>query len=310
MPAAFVNPAALSAPSPSPSDDSDRGSPEPQSAPSRKRQRTDMSAEERKEARAHRNRIAAQNSRDRRKLQFSQLNNRVAELEEENRQLKEELSMYRSKQHPSPQVVPTFTDNTREQENEELRERVRSLEKSWESVVRMLAVQGKAGALPTPPISTSSDSGNSPLFGHASPTLSMLSATDGSIDEHTRHSARVATAGTPSPVSSAALQRVALKSRRTHRASSTASPSTSQSTTPSPKTSTTSTTQTTQPLRSSLASRTGSWTSSLPRRPRRASRLVPSQQRQRQAVMLLLSLAQRKTQLRLMQQRRRQPPRQ
>ena len=53
------------------------------SEPPRKRSRSEVTAEERKEARAHRNRIAAQNSRDRRKAQFSYLERRVAELEEE-----------------------------------------------------------------------------------------------------------------------------------------------------------------------------------------------------------------------------------
>ncbi|EJD52809.1 hypothetical protein AURDEDRAFT_120387 [Auricularia subglabra TFB-10046 SS5] len=207
MPSAYIDPAHLAG-SPSPSSSSS-GSPPPAPAPSRKRPRSDMSAEERREARAHRNRIAAQNSRDRRKVQFASLSTKVAELEEENKQLKDELSKYRSQQQPVPQIVPTFTDTTRERENEELRERVRSLERSWETVVRMLAAQGKPtpAALPSPPVSNSSDSDASPLFPHASPTLSLLSA-DATQDELTRHSARVATAGTPSPVSTAALQRV------------------------------------------------------------------------------------------------------
>jgi len=66
--------------SPTPSDDS--------SQPSRKRPRTESASEDRKEARAHRNRIAAQNSRDRRKAQFSYLESRVKDLEEENRRLR------------------------------------------------------------------------------------------------------------------------------------------------------------------------------------------------------------------------------
>ncbi|KAG5352993.1 hypothetical protein C0989_011503 [Termitomyces sp. Mn162] len=67
---------------------SDSRSPSPSSSSPRKRPRTDATSEERKEARAHRNRIAAQNSRDRRKAQFAYLEQRVAELEEENRILR------------------------------------------------------------------------------------------------------------------------------------------------------------------------------------------------------------------------------
>ncbi|KZW00218.1 hypothetical protein EXIGLDRAFT_761831 [Exidia glandulosa HHB12029] len=183
---AFIDPALLEASSPSPSSSSG-GSPPPERQPSRKRPRSDVSAEERREARAHRNRIAAQNSRDRRKVQFASLTARVNELEEENRQLKDELSKYRSQQQPVPQIVPTvstrsppqslsaealtaarppqFTDTSRERENEELRERVRSLEKSWEGVVRMLAAQGKNGALalPSPPASRDARRAHSPL---------------------------------------------------------------------------------------------------------------------------------------------------
>lgn len=304
---AFVDPAALSASSPSSS--CDESSPPPQSAPSRKRARSDMSAEDRREARAHRNRIAAQNSRDRRKIQFASLNARVSELEEENRQLKEELSKYRSQQQPSPQIIPTvstltafssapvliasqFTDTSRERENEELRERVRSLEKSWESVVRTLAAQGKhdpAVALPSPPASSSGSSA-SPLLTLASPTLSLLSS-DANHDELTRHSARVATAGTPSLVSSASLQRVTPTLRLARRAPSTPSPP--------PSSPSTQTTTTRRPSRSSLppASKTGSWTSS---RPRPRTRPSP---RSRLATTLLLSLALRKAQLRRRQSR-------
>ena len=61
-----------------------------ESGPSRKRPHTNTSAttsEERK-ARAHRNRIAAQNSRDKRKARFSYLERRVADFDEENRRLR------------------------------------------------------------------------------------------------------------------------------------------------------------------------------------------------------------------------------
>ncbi|KAF9470810.1 hypothetical protein BDN70DRAFT_939414 [Pholiota conissans] len=172
----FINPSALAfnPPSPAPSssythdDDEDAG-------PSRKRQRTadsspndststaaptkDLSlSEQRKEARAHRNRIAAQNSRDRRKAQFSYLERRVAELEEENRRLRAGMQV------PST-VAPTVVRTTgfasqvalsaaledrlraerereRERENQELKERIRTLERGWDAVVKALAAQG------------------------------------------------------------------------------------------------------------------------------------------------------------------------
>lgn len=122
----FINPNTLSLP--------ESSSPTPEPGPSRKRPRTEMTSEERKEARAHRNRIAAQNSRDRRKAQFSHLERRVAELEEENRQLRAGLGI----------SSPTAT---RDRENEELRERIKTLEQGWDAVVKALAAQG----LPTLP---------------------------------------------------------------------------------------------------------------------------------------------------------------
>lgn len=96
----------------------------------RKRARpSDLSVDERKEARAQRNRIAAQCSRDRRKQQFADLETRVAELEEENRKLRAGAAAEPSKvqQKSDPE------QEKREKENEELRERVRQLEKAWEN---------------------------------------------------------------------------------------------------------------------------------------------------------------------------------
>ncbi|KAJ7888196.1 hypothetical protein B0H13DRAFT_2342050 [Mycena leptocephala] len=70
-------------------------------------------------SRADRNRIAAQNSRDRRKAQFSYLERRLSELEEENRQL-----LFAARSAPAQQDARKAA----EQENEVLRERLKDLE--------------------------------------------------------------------------------------------------------------------------------------------------------------------------------------
>ena len=115
--------------------------PSHESGPSRKRPRTSTSAttsEERKEARAHRNRIAAQNSRDKRKAHFSYLERRVAELEEENRRLRAG-GLVPPPTIPLSTFAPVFPvhDDRRtereiqkERENEELKARIRTLEKA------------------------------------------------------------------------------------------------------------------------------------------------------------------------------------
>ncbi|KAJ6499037.1 hypothetical protein C8R45DRAFT_1071661 [Mycena sanguinolenta] len=142
-----VNPSSLSmdsSPSPSPNHESS----EP--GPSRKRARTtSTSTEDRKEARAHRNRIAAQNSRDRRKAQFSYLERRVTELEEENRQLRAGLVAAPSR---PDQKAEEERERAKERENEELRERIKTLEKGWDAVMKALAAQGLSTgtALPAP----------------------------------------------------------------------------------------------------------------------------------------------------------------
>ncbi|KAJ3773326.1 hypothetical protein FB446DRAFT_538019 [Lentinula raphanica] len=233
----FVNPASLSLPSTSDDMSSSSPSPEPQPGPSRKRPRTEQSSEERKEARAHRNRIAAQNSRDRRKAQFSYLERRVAELEEENRQLRAGMGLSPVASSPAPVLVPSVpikspADEARERENEELKERIKTLEKGWDAVVKALAAQGLPTGLapssntdslsstisvpaPTPaPISPSSSS--STTFSSTSASTSPLTSTvalsssssvlseSSEAPQSTRHLARVATGRTPLP----SLQRV------------------------------------------------------------------------------------------------------
>jgi len=183
-PSLFSHSTPTSFPSPAPSSSHDDDEDEQQ--PSHKRARTSSSSssdpaeptkptsisEQRKEARAHRNRIAAQNSRDRRKAQFSYLERRVAELEEENRILRAAAQLASAaaggpvQQHqfvsvvpppiiPSSAVFPAAVtistheeqaraerERERERENEALKERIRTLEEGWGAVVKALAAQG------------------------------------------------------------------------------------------------------------------------------------------------------------------------
>ncbi|KAL4074060.1 hypothetical protein V8B97DRAFT_1937900 [Scleroderma yunnanense] len=161
------------------------------SEPPRKRTRSVMSPEERKEARAHRNRIAAQNSRDRRKAHFAHLERRVAELEEENRHLRAGLPASPSPSVSEPEVVTDHdqsrkrAEEQRERENQQLRERIRALEIGYRTVVRALADQGKS--LPssshppfTPLSPSSSPRSPSPVEHCSSP--SAASATLSSIN--------------------------------------------------------------------------------------------------------------------------------
>lgn len=205
----------------------------------RKRPRSDLTPEEKREARAHRNRIAAQNSRDKRKNQFSTLEQRVAELEDENRQLRDAISTAQ----PNLVFAPSASEREqqRERENQELRERIKVLEQGWSSVVQALAAAGQViPSLGLPPLLTqdrssvtqvteeskplvaSSDRAASPAsstsssINQNSPTLSYTSLTAPSVDESTRHLARMATTSDSlTSVPEVSLQRVESLSTRT-----------------------------------------------------------------------------------------------
>ncbi|OCB90347.1 hypothetical protein A7U60_g2446 [Sanghuangporus baumii] len=205
MSANTVNPSALSLPSPQ-SDEA--SSPHPShsdtaSAPPRKRQRTVMSAEERKEARAHRNRIAAQNSRDRRKAQFATLERRVAELEEENKQLRAGMTLSDLQYADARRAQEQQREKERERENAELKERIKSLEKGWEAVMKVLAAQGLPTPVPTAqstpksePSPPQSDTNNTtttfPVLVPSTPVFPITpspSISAGGLDTTTLHSA-------------------------------------------------------------------------------------------------------------------------
>ena len=191
QPCAFVDPSSLSLPSSSlsrfPSPVSSADSPSHTDEPPRKRPRSAVTQEERKEARAHRNRIAAQNSRDRRKAQFTYLERRVAELEDENRRLRAGIL---TPAPPVPEPDTTTIEREREQqrkreegqrerENQELRERIRTLEMGYEAVVRALATQGNlsvASSIPTPPATSPVPS--TPSHIQSSPPASSSESSD------------------------------------------------------------------------------------------------------------------------------------
>ncbi|TRM69289.1 hypothetical protein BD626DRAFT_391362 [Schizophyllum amplum] len=169
-PADFVDPADLAStpmtPEPSHS--------QADSGPSRKRARTELTSEDKKEARAHRNRIAAQNSRDRRKAQFSYLERRVAELEEENKHLRAGMGMSRVDEQKAEEQE---RERARERENAELRERIRTLEKGWDAVVKALAAQGlPTGVAPPTPMSESAQSPSSTDSTSSHPTSPQTAA--------------------------------------------------------------------------------------------------------------------------------------
>jgi cell division protein FtsB len=191
--------------SPAPSYESD----DHEAGPSRKRPRSDMTTEQRKEARAHRNRIAAQNSRDKRKAEFSHLHQRVADLEAENARLRA----------GAPVIVHAATSSPDqsawEQENAALKERIRTLEKGWDVILKALAAQGLPAALlagsvptstatatpvtptvtavtPASPVFPPTPASLSPAFVAPSPVLASPE-----LPESARHPARVATAVKP-----------------------------------------------------------------------------------------------------------------
>ncbi|KAI0786652.1 hypothetical protein C8Q75DRAFT_734604 [Abortiporus biennis] len=134
----------------------------PVAGSSRKRARSELTAEERKEARAHRNRIAAQNSRDRRKAQFQYLEQRVAQLEEENKQLRAGLGLAELSRSDEQTSEQREREKAREKENEELRARIKTLENGWDAVVKALTASGLPLNLPGPPPSSSESSSNHP----------------------------------------------------------------------------------------------------------------------------------------------------
>jgi bZIP transcription factor len=138
--------------SPYPSVDSaSEYSPEAQTEPNvstgvKRRSRSGLTPEERREARAHRNRLAAQCSRDRKKVQFSELAARVAELEAENRALR--LGVH--------SAIPQLSDSSVVQENAALKARVQQLELAWQNMARLIGsmplVQAQPSAILRPPI--------------------------------------------------------------------------------------------------------------------------------------------------------------
>lgn len=151
------------APPSSPAESSHSPTPSSSTELPRKRSRSETTTEERKEARAHRNRIAAQNSRDRRKAQFSYLEHRVAELEEENRQLRAGMGLMGLRQSEDDKVKEQRDrDRARDRENEELRARIKTLETGWDAVVKALAASGLPLNVPGAPPASSSASSSAP----------------------------------------------------------------------------------------------------------------------------------------------------
>ena len=226
--------------SPSPSEPESPNTPTSDLAgPPRKRARSDVTPEERREARAHRNRIAAQNSRDRRKAQFSYLERRVQELEEENQQLRAGMGLSQRSRSHEQKDEEREKDRARDQENEELRQRIKTLETGWEAVMKALAASGLPLNVPSAPSSSLSASSSSspsavtsghpptttfPVFVPPSPVFPISPASsnhssgsstlfDSDDFDTTRHLARVATTDAPR-LSSVSLQRVDLNARR------------------------------------------------------------------------------------------------
>jgi len=175
--------------------------------PARKRARSELDPDERKEARAHRNRIAAQNSRDKRKAHLECLEARVMALEEENRRLRAGMSHFPLGKTEDQNFVNMQAESSKERENQELRERIKTLEKGWSAVVQALQVSGlplNISSAPTitetiSPLSSDSERSFTPCFPvlvpqspvfPISPALSPLSLSSSSTFdelEPTRH---------------------------------------------------------------------------------------------------------------------------
>ena len=193
--------------------------------PPRKRARADLTPEQRRDARAHRNRIAAQNSRDKRKAQFTYLEQRVAELEEENQRLRAGMdpSQFSSINN---KAVSLEVESVQARENKELKERIKSLESGWSAVIKALQASGLPLNIQVPPPASTnsplppstSSAGSLPTIVPSSPTVYPLSpATSASSFsssnifeefESTRHLARVATVESGAQLTSTSLQRV------------------------------------------------------------------------------------------------------
>lgn len=176
--------------------------PRDDSEPPRKRARSEVGSEERKEARAHRNRIAAQNSRDKRKAHFVYLEQRVGELEDENRRLRAGMGLTQLGQSNEQKQVDMERESAKDRENQELRERIKTLESGWSAVVQALQASGLPLNIPAPPTKTSPPPPTFPVFVPESPVfpispaLSQSSLSSSNLLEEfepTRHLARVAT---------------------------------------------------------------------------------------------------------------------
>ncbi|KAG9015620.1 hypothetical protein FRB90_004728 [Tulasnella sp. 427] len=234
--------AAANAPSPvsAPSPASSKGSSTVQ--PSRKRPRTDFqSSEERKEARAERNRIAAQVSRDRRKAEFSDLRDRVSFLERENTALRQQATASTSLAATQTSSlglaqVPAIGSTTHaveiERENRELKERVRVLENALSTLSQnvanalkgvgtgstiggalshLLPSSPSSSILPTTSNMTTQTTPNAPAAytaGFTTPVNATTPLVGASASSSTRHLARVACVLSPSLDDETSLQRV------------------------------------------------------------------------------------------------------
>lgn len=169
-----------------------------------------MTADERRDARAHRNRLAAQGSRDRKKAQFEQLSLQVSQLEEENRSLR--LGLVSSSSSSSASV-----DAALAKENKELRERIQQLEQAWQNMTKILG----AMSIPVPqqqqqhPVLSNSIPSDPSLPLSPAPTASPKSEPTEVVviaSEPTCELARFANVSTPSRVETS-LQRVAPSAR-------------------------------------------------------------------------------------------------